>query len=74
MKIYIDGLFYKGSGIGRYYESLLKSLAENGIVIYTCVPKQYKKSFEKDFGQYLDNVIPIYVQNSRVRALLLTNN
>jgi len=46
MKLYIDGLFYKGSGIGRYYESLVKGLVENGIVIYTCVPMRYKKSFE----------------------------
>jgi len=28
VKIYLDGLFYKGSGIGRYYESLTKELAK----------------------------------------------
>jgi hypothetical protein len=28
MKLYIDGLFYKGAGIGRYYESLTKEFAK----------------------------------------------
>ena len=28
MKIYLDGLFYKGSGIGKYYEFLIKELAK----------------------------------------------
>jgi hypothetical protein len=28
MKLYLDGLFYKGSGIGRYYESLTKEFAK----------------------------------------------
>lgn len=29
MNLYIDGLFYKGSGIGgRYYESLVKEFTE----------------------------------------------
>jgi len=44
--IYIDGLFYKASGIGRYYESLLKGLARKGMKIYTCVPVKFKKDFE----------------------------
>jgi hypothetical protein len=30
MKICLDGLFYKGFGIGRYYESLTKELARWG--------------------------------------------
>ncbi|WP_456324155.1 glycosyltransferase family 4 protein [Desulfonauticus submarinus] len=61
MKIYIDGLFYKGAGIGRYYESLLKGLAKKEIKIYTCVPVEFKKDFESDFKQYSQNIIPIYV-------------
>lgn len=59
--IYIDGLFYKGSGIGRYYESLLKEFSKQNIRIYTCVPKRFKGDFEKDFETYLNNISPIYV-------------
>jgi glycosyltransferase involved in cell wall biosynthesis len=59
--IYLDGLFYKGAGIGRYYESLLKGLAKEGVKIYTCVPLELKKDFESDFKQYYKNIIPIYV-------------
>ena len=36
--IYIDGLFFKGSGIGRYYESLVKEISLKGMKIYTSVP------------------------------------
>lgn len=61
MKIYIDGLFYKGSGIGRYYESLMKEFSKQDIKIYTCVPKRLQKDFEKDFEGYLQNIIPIFV-------------
>jgi len=61
ISIYLDGLFYKGSGIGRYYESLLKGLAKRRIKVYTCVPLQFKESFELDFEQYFENIIPIYV-------------
>jgi len=60
-KIYIDGLFYKGAGIGRYYESLVKGLAEKGIKIYTCVPREFEDSFKQDFKNYLKNIVPIYV-------------
>jgi hypothetical protein len=28
MKLYLDGLFYKGTEIGRYYESLTKEFAK----------------------------------------------
>jgi len=40
---------------------LLKGLAKRGIKVYTCVPLQFKKSFELDFEQYFENIIPIYV-------------
>jgi hypothetical protein len=30
-ELYIDGLFYKSSGIGRYYESLTKELTKEGV-------------------------------------------
>jgi len=60
MRLYIDGLFYKGSGIGRYYESLTKEFAKRGIKIYTCVCKNLKSNFEKDFAGISD-IVPIFV-------------
>jgi len=60
MKLYIDGLFYKGSGIGRYYESLTKEFAKRGIKIYTCVPNTLRNDFEKDFSN-IPNIEPIFV-------------
>ena len=54
-EIYLDGLFYKGSGIGRYYESLTKEFAKRGIKIYTCVPNNLINDFEKDFFNCLFN-------------------
>jgi len=60
MKIYIDGLFYRGSGIGRYYESLTKEFAKRGISIVTCVPERLKKDFEKDFAG-VPNIEPMFV-------------
>lgn len=60
-RLYIDGLFYKGSGIGRYYESLTKEFAKRGIEIFTCVPKRLQKDFEKDFSYYRDNITMIFV-------------
>ena len=61
MQIYIDGLFYKGSGIGRYYESLTKEFAKRGIKIFTCVPKRLKNDFVKDFHDFNKNIEPIFV-------------
>jgi glycosyltransferase involved in cell wall biosynthesis len=60
MNLYIDGLFYKGSGIGRYYESLTKEFAKMGIKIYTCVPNTLRNDFEKDFSD-IPNIEPIFV-------------
>jgi len=60
MKIYIDGLFYRGSGIGRYYESLTKEFAKRGISIVTCAPERLKKDFEKDFAG-VPNIEPMFV-------------
>lgn len=61
MKVYIDGLFYKGAGIGRYYETLIKGLVERGVVVYTCVPLKYRELFEKEFKDYKNLLKPIYV-------------
>jgi len=59
-KIYVDGLFFKGSGIGRYYESIVKGLAEEGFKIYTCVPRRYEKEWKKIFSG-VDTVVPYFV-------------
>jgi len=50
MTVYVDGLFYKGSGIGRYYEFLISGLSERGINIITAVPERLKASFLKQSG------------------------
>jgi len=60
MKIYLDGLFYKGSGIGRYYESITKELAKKDVEVITSVPKKLKNNFEKDFAS-ISNIKPIFV-------------
>lgn len=60
MKLYLDGLFYKGSGIGRYYESLTKEFAKRSLKIYTCVPNNLRNDFEKDFSN-IPNLEPIFV-------------
>ncbi|MDW8003127.1 MAG: glycosyltransferase family 1 protein [Deltaproteobacteria bacterium] len=50
MQIYIDGLFYKASGIGRYFESLTKELGRKSVKIFTAVPEVYRHCFKTDFG------------------------
>jgi len=60
MNLYINGLFYKGSGIGRYYESITKELAKRGVSIITSVPKRLKDDFEKEFVD-IPNITPIFV-------------
>ena len=60
INLYIDGLFYKGSGIGRYYESIIKELAKKDVEIITSVPKRLKNDFEKDFAE-ISNIKPIFV-------------
>jgi len=73
MKLYIDGLFYRGSGIGRYYESLVKELAKSGIKIYTCVPDELKYDFEKDFSEVLSNIDPIFVDYKKFSLVGFVN-
>ncbi len=58
-KIYIDGLFYKGSGIGRYYEFLLGELSKH-ITTYTCVPQRLEEEFINQFGDN-SNINPMFV-------------
>jgi hypothetical protein len=71
MKLYLDGLFYKGFGIGRYYESLTKEFAKRGLKIYTCVPNNLRNDFEKDFSN-ISNLEPIFVDYEKfsVKAFL----
>jgi glycosyltransferase involved in cell wall biosynthesis len=61
MVVYIDGLFYKVFGIGRYYESLVKEFSRRNINIYTCVPRRLEKDFTKDFEDFSENINPIFV-------------
>lgn len=61
MEIYLDGLFYRGAGIGRYYESLIKEFAKRDMKIYTCVPERLINNFQKDFDEVLDKIEPIFV-------------
>ena len=62
--IYIDGLFFKGSGIARYYESLVKEMSLKDMIIYTCVPIWLKDDFEENFKNY-NNINAIYVNYSK---------
>jgi len=64
MRIYVDGLFYKASGIGRYYEFLIRGLSERGFEIYTAVPEHLKEEFSKDFCD-LDSVKAFFVPYER---------
>ena len=59
-QIYIDGLFFNASGIGRYYESILKELLKRKFQIISCVPKKYKNQFLEKFGKY-ENMEVIFV-------------
>lgn len=71
MKIYIDGLFYRASGIGRYYESITKELAKRRIEIITTVPVKYKKEFYNDFSE-ISSIKPIFVNYEKfsIKSLL----
>jgi len=60
MTVYVDGLFYKGSGIGRYYEFLISGLSKRGINIVTAVPERLKDSFLRQFSAN-SMVEPIFV-------------
>lgn len=49
-KIFVDGLFYKGSGIGRYYSNLVHALLSAGLNVRTAVPQKYKDEFVNEFN------------------------
>ena len=60
MKIYFDGIFYNQSGIGRYYESLLRALSTKSLSIYTTVNINYRNDFENKFSRF-GNINPVFV-------------
>ncbi|KUJ94908.1 MAG: Glycosyl transferase group 1 [Desulfonauticus sp. 38_4375] len=64
MKIYLDGLFYKGSGIGRYYSNLVKLFSENNIEVITAVPRRLKVEWLAEFSKY-GSIEPIFVDYER---------
>lgn len=64
LSIYVDGLSYKGSGIGRYYASLIKGLLKKGVKIYTCIPAKFKSDFQLEFESYRKNLKTYYVDYS----------
>jgi len=51
VKIYLDGMFYKCSGVGRVYENLLSAFIERteGGVIHTAVPAMLRDPFLDQF-------------------------
>jgi glycosyltransferase involved in cell wall biosynthesis len=69
MKIFIDGLFFNESGIGRYYECIVKELLKEDIVIYTCVDKRLRPQFENNFSSY-SNMNAIYTSYSKFSSIL----
>jgi glycosyltransferase involved in cell wall biosynthesis len=61
MSIYLDGMFYRCSGVGRVYENLLTVFAENGDVgeIHTIVPVLHKERFLEQFSHPM--IVPTFV-------------
>jgi len=68
MKIYLDGLFYKQTGIGRYYSGLLKLLAENGFELVTTVPQRFESEWLKEFSEY-SKLFPLFVKYEKFAIL-----
>lgn len=67
--VYVDGLFYMGSGIGRYYSVLVKELIKKNISVYTSVPVKYKENFEKEFFERRNLINVNYVTYERFSML-----
>lgn len=61
MSIYLDGMFYRCSGVGRVYENLLTAFAGNADVgeIHTVVPSSHKEKFLKQFSHPM--IAPTFV-------------
>jgi glycosyltransferase involved in cell wall biosynthesis len=61
MSIYLDGMFYRCSGVGRVYENLLAAFAGNADVgeIHTIVPASHKERFLVQFPHPV--IVPTFV-------------
>lgn len=61
MGIYLDGMFYRCSGVGRVYENLLSGLAEQGGLgeIRTVVPMAHRMNFIERFDH--PAIRPVFV-------------
>ena len=61
MSIYVDGMFYRCSGVGRVYENLLSAFAGNADVgeIHTIVPASHKERFLEQFSH--PGIMPTFV-------------
>ncbi len=62
MAIYLDGMFYRCSGVGRVYENLLDALsvAEEVGDIHTVVPAAQRERFLEQFRKR--SVVPVFVE------------
>jgi alpha-1,3-rhamnosyl/mannosyltransferase len=61
MSIYLDGMFYRCSGVGRVYENLLAAFATEPDVgeIHTIVPAVHKERFLEQFSH--PKIVPTFV-------------
>ncbi|MHB1012098.1 MAG: glycosyltransferase family 4 protein [Desulfobacteria bacterium] len=61
MSIYLDGMFYRCSGVGRVYENLLAAFAMEPEVgeIHTIVPALHKERFLEQFSH--PRIVPTFV-------------
>jgi len=61
MSIYLDGMFYRCSGVGRVYENLLGAFAGNPDVgeIHTIVPALHEERFLEQFPHPM--IVPTFV-------------
>jgi glycosyltransferase involved in cell wall biosynthesis len=61
MSIYLDGMFYRCSGVGRVYENLLTAFTGDADVgeIHTIVPASHKERFLEQFSHPM--IVPTFV-------------
>lgn len=74
MKIYVDGLFYKCAGIGRYYTSLVKGLVRKGVSIHASVPKDLIEDFREDFKDVISKITVHEVCGKKFSIRMLFSN
>ena len=61
MSLFLDGMFYRCSGVGRVYENLLAAFAAEPDIgeIHTIVPALHKKRFLEQFSH--SRIVPTFV-------------